>query len=656
MNWLALSPLEVAAVWAGLAALALWLYLHHRRPQHKKVSTLRFWASVQPISQPRRRKLREPWAYVAQALFLLLLILALANLRLGFTLEGRNVVIVLDTSIWSQARSAGGAPWIEREREEALRILGSLPGSDRVLLLRAEANAPPILSFTTDRAALRRAVANAQPSSGPPDVPHALEIGKTALNGSRQGLLVYVGPGMLDEQQEHNLQDFRAEIEAPADNNSQPQFLVRLAGEDAPVQDRGITRLSLRRDATEPDHWHLLTQLKNYGDARADVVLKLSIDGEPLGQRTVALAPGELANAENEFTWDKGGTLQADISPPDALEADNHAILNLPEFRTVQVAVFADSASPFATDLLSVLSSNPYVQTQTIPPGSGAIVSPDVAIYQGTSLPSQPAFNSIWFLSGSSTAASRPLRITQWNSEHPVTRWVRTHDVSVRNPAKLSVLPGDTVLASTEGDTPAPLILAREQNGHKILIIGFDPHDSNFPLESAFPLLMAGAIEWMTHSVDEAADSFATGELDLPGPVTRIVGPSGKDVPFARKGADVHWLALQTGIYRVIAPGGETTIAVNTPLLPARRLTVTPVEAADVESEPFQPAEADLWRWLVILGIAALWLEWWLYYSSRERQRSAEIGELPGDDPSLSADRELEDREESESRKSNLVV
>ena len=58
----------------------------------------------------------------------------------------------------------------------------------------------------------------------------------------------------------------------------------------------------------------------------------------------------------------------------------------------------------------------------------------------------------------------------------------------------------------------------------------------------------------------------------------------------------------------------------------------------------------------LLLGILALWLEWWLYYSSRERQRTAEIRELPGDDISLHLDREVEDREESESRKTNLVV
>jgi len=119
MNWLALSPAEVAAVWAALAALALWLYLHHRRPQHRRVSTLRFWASVQPVAQPRRRWLREPWALLAQVLFLLFLILALANPRWGLTSEGRSVVIVLDTSIWSQVRPAGASAWIDTERQEA---------------------------------------------------------------------------------------------------------------------------------------------------------------------------------------------------------------------------------------------------------------------------------------------------------------------------------------------------------------------------------------------------------------------------------------------------------------------------------------------------------------------------------------------------------
>ena len=655
MNWLALSPVEIAVVWAGLAATALWLYLHHRRPRHRKVSTLRFWASVQPIAQPRRRKLREPWAFLAQVLFLLLLVLALANPRWGQAFEGRSAAIVLDTSIWSQARPAGEPAWIDLERAEALRLLDSLPGGDRVLLLRAEADAPPILPFTTDRASLRRAILDAQPSSVAADLPRAVEMGRAALGGARRGLLVYVGPGLVDPGQARSLDEFRAEVESPDSGGSQPQFLMRLVGDWASLQNRGITRLSLRRDAAQPDRWRLLTQLKNYSNEKADVVLAFSVNGQPIGQRKLSLAPEALANAEDEFTWDQGGVLQAEITPSDAVQADDRAMVNLPTFRTVRVAVFTSGASPFAADLLSVLSSDPYVQAQVLPLEFSGNISPDVAIYQGVSLPAQPAFNSIWFVSGAQVAGSRPVRVTGWNLRHPVTRWVRTHDISVRNPAALKVEPGDTVLAYTEGTPPAPLILAREQNGRRILIVGFNPHDSNFPLESAFPLLMAGSVEWMTHSVDEVADSFSTGEVDLPGPATKILAPSGKEVPFARKGADVHLLALETGMYRIVAPGGETSIAVNPPALPAQRVQLTAAETVGVEGEPRPPAAWDMWRWLVLLAALALWLEWWLYYSARERQRAAEVREAPGDQPMLESDRGTEEHEESGFRNPNFV-
>ena len=136
--------------------------------------------------------------------------------------------------------------------------------------------------------------------------------------------------------------------------------------------------------------------------------------------------------------------------------------------------------------------------------------------------------------------------------------------------------------------------MAREQAGHRILIVGFNPQDSNFPLESAFPLMMAGSVEWMTHSVDEVADSLSTGEVDIPGPATKIIAPSGREVPFARKGANLHLLALETGTYRIVGPGGENNIAINPPALPAQRAQLTAAETAQVEGEPLPPPVANV--------------------------------------------------------------
>ena len=217
MTWLGLSPLLMAALWCTAAALTTWLYLHSRRPQRRRVSTLNFWVSVQPGVQSRRRRLLEPWALLAQFLFLLLLIAALGNPRLGAGSGGRGVVMVLDTSVWSQARVPDEPQWIDRMRQEAQTVLDALPPSDRVLLISTEPDAPPILRFTTDRAALRQAIATAQPANYVANVPRTLETGRSALPGPQRGLLVYIGPGMLDEQQTRELEDFRQKTESSSE-------------------------------------------------------------------------------------------------------------------------------------------------------------------------------------------------------------------------------------------------------------------------------------------------------------------------------------------------------------------------------------------------------------------------------------------------------
>ena len=149
-----------------------------------------------------------------------------------------------------------------------------------------------------------------------------------------------------------------------------------------------------------------------------------------------------------------------------------------------------------------------------------------------------------------------------------------------------------------------------------MLIVGFDPHDSNFPQQSAFPLLIAGAVEWLTHPIEDVSDSLSAGELDLPGSATGIISPSGADVPFARTGSGLHLLALDAGLYRVIGPNRSTTFAVNAPpLLPSGRIQPTANESRLVagESAPYQGTY--LWQWLVLLAMVGL--------SSAARLRSA---------------------------------
>src|SRR5690349_5242214 len=110
MYFLNLSFLQFLTVFASIGGISVALYLLDRSRRKQVVSTLRFWvAAEQPAVAARRRHINQPWSLLLQLASMGLLLLAIAQLRLGTpALAGRDHVIVLDTSSWMLARSGRG--------------------------------------------------------------------------------------------------------------------------------------------------------------------------------------------------------------------------------------------------------------------------------------------------------------------------------------------------------------------------------------------------------------------------------------------------------------------------------------------------------------------------------------------------------------------
>lgn len=620
MNWLFLTPGEFLVMWSAAAATAVLLYLLYRKPRRRVVSTLRFWQDVETSAQPRRRRLlNEPWPLLAQLLFLLLAILALANPRWGGrSAERRHVALLVDTSVWAQMQPPGQASAMDSIRAEARRFLDSLPSDDRVLLLRVEADAAPVLPFTDDRAALRRALAELRPSDTVADLPRALEAAKSALQGRKGAAIAYIGPGFVDETQARRLDELR---QAPANGqaNGGTKLLARLVGRDRPLVNRGITRLALRRDPAQPDRWQLLASIQNYGDQPAPAHLRLLVGDRVVQEQAVALKAGEAAIARAEFLWAEGGVLQAELTPADDLAADNRAVAYLPRFRPARVAVF--SSDPQL--LRPVLAANPYLRTEFVGPGGTPSTRPDVAIYDAVAPRGIDAPNSIVFVRG---AGHKEMRLTAWNAQHPATRWVRSRDITVRLATALQAQPADAVLAWSDR---TPLMLARQEGDRKAVLLAFDPRQSNLPLQPAFPLLLAGVVEWMTGAIEEMAEPVGTGEVKWPGIAEHFYSPAGHELPFARNGNESHLLAFQSGLYRVRSAAGEQRVAANVPPLPARRWDPGPAAARRLEAGALSVSGKQLWPWLLLLALVPLWAEWRLFYPSRSSRTNAARTAVP---------------------------
>ena len=101
--------LTSAAALIGLISIPLLavIYLFHRRPQTRNVSSLMLWAALRrPATAGRRREfLRLPLTFWLEALTLLLLVLAAAGPMLPRLSRQRPLLVILDDSLSMQAGS-----------------------------------------------------------------------------------------------------------------------------------------------------------------------------------------------------------------------------------------------------------------------------------------------------------------------------------------------------------------------------------------------------------------------------------------------------------------------------------------------------------------------------------------------------------------------
>src|SRR5271156_3780443 len=139
MFFLNLSLPEFLAVLGSLSGVVVALYLLDRLRKKHTVATLRFFAvSERPPVLKHRRKLQQPLSLLLQLLSMLLLLLAIAQLRFGSPeRSSRDHVLILDTSAWMDART-GTTRLIDQARAAARSYVKLLPSSDRVMVLRAD--------------------------------------------------------------------------------------------------------------------------------------------------------------------------------------------------------------------------------------------------------------------------------------------------------------------------------------------------------------------------------------------------------------------------------------------------------------------------------------------------------------------------------------
>jgi Ca-activated chloride channel family protein len=620
-----MNLLVPAALWFGLlAGPILLLYMLKLRRKSVTISSTMLWRRLL-----RDRQANVPWQRLKRNLLLLLQLLILAALVLAIArpvqsvpgVSADTVIILLDASASMNAEDVTPSRF-EAARQIVQSLISDLPTDARMTIISAGPEARTLIAAQSDHGALQAVLAEAQPDQGPADWQSAftLAAGAAASVGQASVATVIVSDGGLPDEGLPALPGDIHYLPVGRDNNNV-----------------AITALAVRPG---PENAELFTRVKNYGSLSQKAILTLYADGQILESRQIELEGGRDQLLTLSDLPEEAVRFEARLQPissqaeafHDNLPLDNQAATVFHPIREGRVLL----VSPGNLFLEQVLASIEGIQAYRLPPTEdGSFQMPqeeyDLYVFDGWLPDPIPPGNQLWvdppanalFATTGVFTNTAPAEILQ----SPLTEFIDWQAVHILQARRIQLPDWAQVLIQAPG---GPLVFTGDRQNQRLAAITFDLHESDLPLQLAFPILMANLIDYL-----QPGDLFHLADLpglqpgqqvSLPASTSSgtllVTDPSGNSTEL-QADQDSRFLLQpnQTGIYSLAdpaQPGMEAFLAVN--LFSPQESDLTPATNIVVAQKPIsanhemESGQREFWPWLAVAALLILWLEWWLYY------------------------------------------
>jgi hypothetical protein len=607
-----LAPLGFA--FAAAIPVVILFYLLKRKRVVKLVSSTVLWQKFLAETQASApfQRLRKNWLLILQIILLTLAILALA--RPYFAAEAKPAqkrVIILDASASMQAGDESPSRF-EKARAEALKWVDSLKGTDEMVIVLAGATTEVKQSATSEKAALRRALQSCVCSDGPTRLVPALRMAESLV----RDLDPRTGPEI------HLFSDGAVPELSEFENKALPLIYHRV-GKGA--NNLGITALDARANPEDARQRAIYASVANFSPDSRQTDLELLLDGRLLETRPLTIPTGETSPQVFLARQPRDGVFTVRLTTPDDLAADNQASIVSLLPKPVKVLLVSRGNRL----LEKALRAAPNVELAAATDLTDAAAGFDFVVLDGVTPTVWPkgnvlaihVVNTNW-LEGVRNVEAPP--IVDWKSAHPLLRYAGFDNVQVVR----SLTARTPTWAVSLVETPqAPVILAGELGRQRILWIGFDVLESNWPLRVSFPIFIANAVDWLNPATArgdqllvKAGDPFRlalaeparSAQITMPDGATKTLtlDPTANELVFG----DTH----QQGVYRLRLGTNDTAFCVN--LLDATESNIQPRDELQlgqytkVSATTTKRANMELWRTIAALGLLVLLGEWWYYH------------------------------------------
>lgn len=606
--------LAPAAFWfAAALPVVILFYLLKRKRVVRLVSSTVLWQKFLAETQASApfQRLRHNWLLILQLLLLTLAIFALARPFFAApTRSGRFLVVILDASASMQSTDVSPSRF-ETARAEALQWVSSLHDNDQMVVLETAANTQVKQSPTSNKAALRRAIQACRVTDGPTRLTEALKLAETLTHDQAAGEI-------------HLFSDGAAPGLSEFENKGLPLVYHRVGRRADNV---GIVSLDVRAHPEDPTRRALYSSIVNYSTNVQQTDLELRFDQQLLETRPLTLKPHETQPQVFTASQGRDGIFSLHLTLKDDLAADNQAatVSLLPQ--PIKI-LLVSAGNRF---LEKALRAAPNVELSTAaalaepPVGFDEVVLDDVTplAWPSGNVLAIHTMNTNWFEGWTRLASPA---IVAWKNTHPLLRFVSFDNVHINE--SLAIKTNNWAIPLVES-TQSPLLLAGEFQHQRIVWVGFDVLQSDWPLRISFPVFIANAVEWLNPASANASQlSVRAGDpfrLALAQPLTngtiKVTTPDGsiKNVP-ADPGVReiVFGDTIKQGIYQLEAGTNHLAFCAN--LLDPAESDIAPREELTlgkygrVAATKVRRANLELWRWIAAAGLAVLLFEWWFYH------------------------------------------
>ncbi|MBV9790870.1 MAG: BatA and WFA domain-containing protein [Chloroflexi bacterium] len=598
-----------------LAPVVIAMYLLKLRREEQTVSSTFLWQRMVRDVEANApwQRLRRNILLLLQLLVLFALIFALARPYLLTTgITGRNLILIVDRSASMASTDANGTR-LAAAQQEALRLVDQLPDGGRATVIAIGGQMVVPVSASTDRRELRRAIEGLTVSTGGgSDLSQALALAGALAARESDSEVAIISDGQV------TLPD-QATLPVP----------VQFFPIGARSENVAISAFVLQ---PSPGGQTLFAQATNYGTAPVQRRMVVEVDDQLFNAYDLTLEPGQ----DRSIVADVPNTVKratARLEGEDVLPLDDQAWATSPGTDKAIVRVVTDG-NRFLETALSLL---PGIQVTTVPTTTTTFTdTAALTVLDGVTPEPLPPGNLLFVGPLRSTELFSVTGEVQFPALRPATgnepllRNVSVAEINVLRSAQLSKPVWARRVIDSDG---GPILLAGEQNGRRIGVLGFELQNSDLPLQVAFPVLLANLTGYLAPGQGGEASQIQPGQpLVVPVPPdatsVTITNPAGEQTKLTPQNNQAIFGATEAlGIYEIAieregADPIQRAAAVNlqnaaeSRVEPRKQLNLFQAGGRVVAQAQERAGRSELWRWLAWIALLVLIVEWLVYQRS----------------------------------------